>query len=29
MVGQVFGPLEWTGEAHTLLTALLSEPRCR
>lgn len=30
LVGQVLGPLEWTGEAvRTLLTALLSEPSCR
>jgi len=30
LVGQVFGPQEWTGAAvRTLLTALLSDPSCR
>ena len=30
LVGQAFGPRDWTGEAvRTLLTALLSEPGCR
>jgi peroxiredoxin len=30
LVGQVFGPQEWTSEAiHTLLTELLSDPNCR